>query len=111
MSTHLYPTSFTASLFASYEYQDMHRHLLAEALHIPASYVWKTGSYLDKKGIDYVARLDADTRVTFDIKERGRGAQRFWKAPNNPDIAIELQSIAESGTPGPLFRDSPYPDV
>lgn len=111
MSTLISPTSFTDSLIASFDRQDMHRRLLAKHYGVPISAVHKTGSFLDKRGIDYIVRLPNGRRMTVDWKDRRAGIARYWSRPDTPDIAIELYSIVESQVPGPYLVESPYPHV
>lgn len=121
MSTIITTTSFTAALHTSFAYAEEDARLLTGV--ISDLYrvspdriaVTKTPPEVDKTGIDYVARLlGRDTPpITVDVKRSAAGRARYWQSPVNPDVAIELWSVApdgdRQGVPGPLFRGTPLP--
>lgn len=54
--------------------------------------VRKTNAEVDKRGIDYIARLDHGAFLNIDAKARRAGSKPFW-TQGEPELALELWSV------------------
>lgn len=58
--------------------------------------VTTSGVELDKKGVDYIAKLRAGAEVYVDAKTRESGCSKYWKK-GEPELAIEIWSVLPMG--------------
>lgn len=111
----IHTTNFTADLHFSLddEWEAIDRQLLKEAFRDclgPVRHIWKTGTFLDKLGMDYGIRLEDGRRFTVDLKVARRGVKVFWKKPDVPNLCLEVSADVARGKPGWAVKDSLFPD-
>lgn len=58
--------------------------------------VLKTTEMLDRRGVDYIARLSGGAEVLIDAKNRDKGCSRFW-INGEPELALERYSVMPGG--------------
>ena len=54
--------------------------------------IQKTDIETDKKGIDYIVKLDKGAEIGIDVKRREKGASRYWQY-GEAELAIENWSV------------------
>jgi hypothetical protein len=77
--------------------------------------VERASAQQDRRGVDWVARLDAGAEVGIDVKTREKGCARYW-AGREPELALEIWSKVPEpqrrvkGQPGWTLSDSSRTD-
>ena len=60
--------------------------------------VVKTGSGIDRAGVDYICELDRGAVVCIDAKTRVPGCSKYWT--EGPELAVETSSVVEKKIAG-----------
>lgn len=63
-----------------------------------ATKVVKTGSCIDRAGVDYICELQNGAVICIDAKTREPGCSKYWK--DGPELAVEWMSVVENKTAG-----------
>lgn len=80
--------------------------------HIPRCVsVEKTNIEMDKKGVDYIARLAGGAEIYIDAKTRTKGQSKYWKSGKDgmkiPELALEVWSVVGKKAGWTINEDSP----
>ena len=71
--------------------------------------VYKTNKEIDKKGADYIAKLQSGNLMYIDAKNRRKGASKYWKN-GEPELVLEIWSDIAKKVPGWTWKKDALAD-